>query len=73
MNAVALLRAKAKLVDAEFDRQELRAAMNLHAIRMRNAVEMSERLLRTPVLSEASGTCLHCLSLPAERRAKVRT
>jgi hypothetical protein len=42
---VAKLRAEAQRADEEFDRQERRASAELQAIRTRNAIDSSERIL----------------------------
>jgi hypothetical protein len=59
---VARLRADAARVDADFQRQERQAATNLEAIRMRNAIDASNRILSRT--TPASSPCLPCVADP---------
>jgi hypothetical protein len=61
-SAVAKLRADAARVDAEFQRQEARAESNLAAIRQRNAIDASNRILART--TPASSPCLPCVADP---------
>jgi hypothetical protein len=59
---LARLRAEAARVDADFARQEAAAAANLEAIRVRNAIDASNRILART--TPASSPCLPCVADP---------
>lgn len=61
MKHLDALRARAARIDADFEKRERRASAELSAIRYRNAIEASERLLDAPVPAYATGPCIHCL------------
>jgi len=68
VNATARLRLQAARTDAAFAALERQAEAALWAIRQRNAIDSSEKVLsRLP--TSALEPCLHCLSVPA---VKVR-
>lgn len=67
MNAVAVLRELARKRDEDFKKREHRVAAELSAIRYRNAIEASERLLDAPAPPHTTGPCLLCLEAVPER------